>query len=485
MGNIIVILTEMDNIESKSVTLNRSVLNAYLLILMAGLIIMLGYLLYQGKYRPALAMLVPIGYLIAITQPRLAVYQFILIMFTNIAVLYNPAVLLIDLSAFLLISAGLFDYLLRPQEKAFSPKFLINFIFIIAVLMIAGLMGYNPQLAIRPILKMIYLVAAFLAMYRLSRYFSINSLLKIFYWFAVIHAAIALAPYIGGAASERIFGLAHATLDDIMMMALPMGIILFLHCRKKQGLYYLLGMILLLAALIATQSRLSLMLGLLFSAVAFYLSNRRVNKFYKELHADRMLLTLRQVIKKRIRMIGLFFIGMIAILMAVKPEMFLALWERFEGLVMMVRWDTIQIRFVLWQAALEAFWDHPLLGIGPGQFKMLNQIYPELHFNYVFLMVRGFSAHNLILHYLAETGLLGASAVIMLMVNLFRWAKKMYVKFDAPGKSETLLILYIVSFIFLVTSFVEAGWLWGQMSYFLIFFAALISQKIAREKIEK
>jgi O-antigen ligase len=387
--------------------------------------------------QPVIALLAPIIGIIIITQPKLAVYQFVFLFFTNIAIIDNPVILLVDISALLLISAAFLDYLLKPDAIFKRPKLLINFIIIIIAVSIAAMFGYKPILALRPIAKLLYLTATFLAVHRLSRYFEIKKLLKLFFWFAVLSSLIALWPYLTGGETTRLFGFSRATLDDILLITIPLGLVLMLFSDKKKGKWMLLGILIMSIALVATQSRLSLMLTAGFSIIAIYLVKKhlKINKLLSKDHSS-----INYLINRRIKKIVISVLFLFTALFMLKPDILIALWERFESLLLLVNRDTLQIRFVLWGAAVTAFLDHPILGIGPGMFKLLPEIYPELRFSSIFIYVQGFSSHNMILHYLAETGLVGGLAAS----------------------------------IFLVSSFFEAGWLWGQLSYMFVFFVALV-----------
>ncbi|MFQ5454024.1 MAG: hypothetical protein ACE5D6_07535, partial [Candidatus Zixiibacteriota bacterium] len=94
--------------------------------------------------------------------------------------------------------------------------------------------------------------------------------------------------------------------------------------------------------------------------------------------------------------------------------------------------------------------------------------------NMIYMYVRGLSAHNMFFHYLAETGLLGISAFIALFVNQYRYSRQVWNKNSFIKHPEITIILYLLSILFLVTFFVEAAWMWGQVSFLFVFFLALI-----------
>ena len=74
-----------------------------------------------------------------------------------------------------------------------------------------------------------------------------------------------------------------------------------------------------------------------------------------------------------------------------------------------------QMRWVLWKTAARMFSDHPLLGVGPGGYQRhFTAYHPGLLDN----ENPWSSAHNLYLHQLAERGLLGAIALLVLCGTL-------------------------------------------------------------------
>jgi len=457
-----------------NVNLNNSKLRIYLIIFGFFLTLLTLSLIASGNYIFVIALWSPLVFAFIVIQPKLAVYQFLFLFFTNVAIIENPQILVVDISAFLLISSAFIDYLLKPNTKFQRPKLLNNFVFLIIAVSIAAIFGYEPILGLRPIAKLLYLAMIFLSVHRLSRYFEIKKLLILFVWFAVLFSLVAIWPYITGSSSARMFGFSKATLDDILMIAIPLGITLLLFSESRKGKWSLLGLLIMFVALLATQSRLSLFLTVIFSITTLYLVRQHIKKLNIYEHNNQNNSVTKNLIKRRIGRIIFALLFLFASILLIKPSIIYALWARFETLLVFASWDTIQLRFVLWRAAAVAFWDHPILGIGPGVFKILHEIYPELKFSYAYFIVQGFSAHNLILHYLAETGIVGGTAVIVLMIKQNLLGLKLLKNKSNRLTQDILISLFIITLILLVSSFFEAGWLWGQLSYMFVFFIALV-----------
>ncbi len=78
-----------------------------------------------------------------------------------------------------------------------------------------------------------------------------------------------------------------------------------------------------------------------------------------------------------------------------------------------------EMRLAMWESTLAMTMDHPLLGIGWGAYWM---VYPLYDFYINDPSVRIVHAHNMYLNYMAETGLLGFSAFLVLLLGHLRLA---------------------------------------------------------------
>ena len=254
---------------------NKKALSFYLKISISVMIFFLGYLLFNEKYKYIYIIIGGMSYLILLSQPKLALYQFIFFMFTNHVILYEPFVLLLDLSGVILISAAVFDILLKGESLMKMPKLTINFIFIISALLITAAFSYNMKLAITPIVRVSMIFVIFLSLVYLLRYIKIISIIKLFFFLAVVHAFIAITPIWAGGDIVRMFGFARFTLDDFLMLSIPMGIIFYLSSQKYLGSIYLIGIFISLLAILATQSRFPITFTFLFSILAIYICYKK------------------------------------------------------------------------------------------------------------------------------------------------------------------------------------------------------------------
>ncbi len=450
---------------------NRTAITRYLIAFLIVAAALVGYFVIEQEFKYLYLVFVPVLFVITISNARLAVYQYLFILFTNIAISESPAVLLVDISAILVVCAAVLDFLLKGSRVGRFPVLSVNFALLLIAIPLVALGSNQPLLAVNPVLRIGLMASTFVSLYRLSRYFSLLNLLKLFFWSSVIHSILALAISLQSGELERVFGLAPKTLDDLTMIALPVGLALYLFSGKGKGVAILVGCVILLGTLLATQSRLPIMLACAFSGLVVILSLRRHEGIRS---ADRI--GHNGIRKRRTKMLIGLTVGLSILVVITNTELIGAVLGRFKELLTQSPGGSFRLRLILWHAGLNAFWDHPLLGIGPGNFRYIQNFYPSLHFHPDQLRIEGLSAHNLMIHYLAETGLVGASALVALLVNQYRKARTFY-KLNIGGEQPvTAVILYVSAAMFLVTSFVEAGWMWGQMSLVLAFFLALIAR---------
>lgn len=447
---------------------NKTIITRYLVAALAVSIVVTSILLIQEDYRFFIVTLVPLLFVMTIISPRLAFYQFLFFLFTNISISTGPTVLLVDVSAFFVACAALLDVLLKGASPRF-PRLTVNFALLFAAVAVAAVWAHDPSLSISRLVRLLVLIVTFVSLCHLFKYFSVGHLVRAFFWFCVLHGVVALTPLIISGEVQRFFGFAPTTLDDLAMISIPIGLVLYLWSKRAWGVGYLAGIAVLFSALLATQSRLTLLFALVFSGLAAFLSIRMMLK-----KADAAPAALGIGVRRRIKVLAVLAGVVVVASAAIHMELINVVLVRFQSLLTTSPSGTFRMRLVLWQSGLSAFWDNPLLGIGPGNFRVIHELYQELRFNPIQLYIEGLSAHNLVIHYMAETGLVGTSALVALLFNQFRLARAYYKTCNIGRNPELGSVVYMIAALFVITSFVEAGWMWGQVSFVFAFFAALI-----------
>lgn len=90
-----------------------------------------------------------------------------------------------------------------------------------------------------------------------------------------------------------------------------------------------------------------------------------------------------------------------------------------------------EMRLAIWESSIEMIFDHPILGIGWGAYRL---VYPEYDFYINDPSVIIYHAHNMYLNYAAEIGIIGAVAYFWLFFGT------MFSAFFASWKEESSLV---------------------------------------------
>jgi len=449
--------------------LNTKALSTYLFI---GAVLAATGLLYalldRHLHYTFLALGLPIAFLI-VTNPRLALYQYVFVLFIEHALVLSVPLYLIDFSAVLVILAALLDILLSDRLPRYIPRLSFNYLYLITALVVCGLVGYWPELAIRRVLSLGLLFATFLALYRLTAKVSISELVNWFFILAVLHSMYVLAPFVAAGGHYRSFGFTPAIFGHLAEVALPVGLALYIGAARGRVTYYYIGTVIVLLGLIATQSRAPIALGLTASLFVLLVARSRIKGV-----AD--LVKSAQSLKRRIKTVAWTALVLVVLVMILKSSILAAVLGRFDELLSSEPQGTMFLRLVLWKKALITFLDHPIFGVGPGGYKHLHEIYTSFRLAPTFVFLHSMTAHNLFLHYLAETGLVGAAGLIALFINQFRLARHSWLRLGDRLHGSTLAI-YGCAFLFALSTMIDAAWMYGQLGFMAIFFAAVVSRQ--------
>ncbi len=461
---------------------NRRTFLLYIAILTAVLISGLGILLYKGKLL-FLGSIIGLPILaLVLTQPKIAVGQYIFFLFVSRTVIESIPLTITDISGLLIIGAGTIDFLLNGSDSEKPPRLAYNYLFLVLALAFSGLFAYDHNLAVRAVLRVTLLAAVFLSLCRLLKRTGIEYPLKFFFWLCVLNSVLVIFPFVLSGGTYRAFGFAAKFFDDLSMLTFPLGIALNLWSDKGNGGKYLLGSLLVFGALVATQSRAPLLISIVVTVLVFIIG---LNRYLKEKSSwspesdNRHRPIPGSVVKREIITISLVVIG-VAIAVMSAPTLFEVIQTRFTDIFSVSSSSAVWKRLLLWNNAFTAFLDHPLVGVGPGNYKVIHTIYPAIHLEFIHFFVRGLNAHNLVLHYLAETGLVGTIPMILLVFNQFRLSRKTWLLSQGLKDLQISAALFAVGLTLLLTTFIEADWMWGFAGYTFVFFVALISSNFAK-----
>lgn len=304
----------------------------------------------------------------------------------------------------LLGAATLLGYLRRmiierfPVPHVTGPHFL-------ALLLVVWIVVSHPQAAtslgnrvwVWTYLQL--LVLMFLTTQLLVRSSDHHALMLMFAIGAVVSAYVALHQVHYGltsATSLRGRGLAEGVNDAGRYFVLGIVFLAYLrHVYKKQWMQTaaLAGIVLLLAGLAATVSRTSVLL-LLIALV---------------------LLTIERTPLLRERIVEFGIALAAAALLLIPPEY----WRIVSGILTSIfhGHDSVGFRYMQWDAGLAMWADHPLRGVGIGQFENYSVYYGT---NFIPFYGLRWSAHNTYVTLLAETGIVGLVLFLAVVLGALR-----------------------------------------------------------------
>jgi putative inorganic carbon (hco3(-)) transporter len=256
---------------------------------------------------------------------------------------------------------------------------------------------------------------------------------------ATVSAGVGLSRYFGGSSDTAM--LPHSTANDfafILATSLPL-------------MFWLLGSRGLLRPLVLG------MIGVVFAAILLSLSRGTLvglgAGLVFVLFTDRRRLQLTLVA------------GTVAVIAAVlvvnsNPERF----QRAITLKQQVAQENVTTRFEAWSAAARLATDHPLLGIGPGNFQFYYNKLTDRPIGTLTLTV----AHNAFLDIGAELGLLAMILLIAYLVLAFaRLTTAVRIGAGEPGYAQALrisLVLGVASALFLSEQYFLPFWLIGGLA---------------------
>lgn len=144
---------------------------------------------------------------------------------------------------------------------------------------------------------------------------------------------------------------------------------------------------------------------------------------------------------------------------------------------------TVYLRLFLWGVAWKFFLAHPITGIGMGQFAGAMQQFPEMKNLAVFEWTHGLSAHHQLLSLLAETGLIGGVAFVVLLVCIVQFAWK---SVRMARTREELAFgwgLFLIFSVFAISALFAGTWQY-EFAFFLallVLYTRKLESKLRRE----
>ena len=267
--------------------------------------------------------------------------------------------------------------------------------------------------------------------------------------------AITILYSLGGG---RAFGVTGNPLSDLIVSALIISIsqIFLRHSFKKWTLFSIITFIL-FVQIILTQTRgawLSLIISFLFLVLLVRMASTKY------------------VFINTVWILSILGIA-IATSLAIFSDAFIGIVHRVENLQSM-NIGTLHNRLILWEAGINAFLSHFVNGIGLGHFPILSGDYSSIGNSTFFIgNIKGLSTHNIILSYLAETGIIGTFCLLLLFMKIIQVGHSIYESSENREDYQLSIPLYCILFYVCISSFYAGAWFWSISGVQFMFFLSL------------
>ncbi|MEW5701507.1 MAG: O-antigen ligase family protein [Candidatus Zixiibacteriota bacterium] len=104
---------------------------------------------------------------------------------------------------------------------------------------------------------------------------------------------------------------------------------------------------------------------------------------------------------------------------------------------------SLNMRFFLWKMGMDAFLASPLLGTGLAAVRHLDELLPQWRLETMGLYTHGLGAHNDMITYLSETGLIGVTVILWLFLRVLRVGYQAFRARSSVEDAAAILSLWI------------------------------------------
>jgi O-antigen ligase len=398
---------------------------------------------------------------VLLTNTRVLLYLYVITMTIFIYPVPGMILLVADYVLIGMVLAAVIDFLVNVRRHIAIPVLANNYLVLIGLMIVSALAAYFPMYSITPVLRAILQLVVLVVFYNRMRRDDIEKLAKLYFWVLAVHALFASISFVAAGGIIRIFGLAGKYSDDLIMLAFPIGLAYTIWSRSStQARLYGFGTVVVLMGILSSQSRFPILTIIWVGLAVLIFSWSYAGKIgFKPA-------------RRRIRTALAVTVVFTAVVLA-GETIFSGIVKRFDYAMSSKMGSSVLMRFSLWKTALIAFGENPILGIGPGNFRFIDTVVPSVKFVVIRYLVRGLSAHNMVLHYLAETGIFGVTALVWLYARYFKFAfNRARVKMSEFPPTIRIALLGVA-----LTAFGEIfymdGWMWGLTAFPVPLFMAL------------
>ncbi len=432
-----------------------------LLRVVAALVLAAPALLLLVNYKPIVAVmyfaaLAGIGLM---ALPRLTFVLFFLSNALHLPYMLNTVALqAFDILIVILFFSVFLEFLLKARTEIRGTGIDLAFLALIGATLISALLAHNRAYSTLPTARIILIYIAFRMVFKFSLEMGIRRITLFYIYLVTVLAAINVVVFLIRGGHERVFGPAWLGFETYAMTALPMALGFMIWGRgARERIWYAALASIIGFGMLASQSRGPMLAVVITVPLLFLFASRKARRE----HSASPLRIFRLVI------IPLAVV--VAAVLLLRQSLFEGAVERVESLVESMRnpQETVLLRLVLAKAAIKGFLAHPVFGVGIGNFKIIDQVVPEMRMDPVWFYLRGMSAHNVVLHYLAETGLVGTTALLAVAWLGLRNAYRSFRRHLAAADQQVSAALFVGMLVFAVTLLYMRAWTWGQGGYIM------------------
>lgn len=350
------------------------------------------------------------------------------------------------------------EFLLKSNGEIRATGFDLAFLALVAATLLSAVLAYRPAYSVVPVIRIVTIYLAFRIFYKYGREIGVRRLLMVYLGIVTILSVLNFSEFVLYGGRIRIFGVAALGYEPMSMTAFPIALAFLLWAtRPRERLWHGLICLMIAAGIFATQARGPLLTIVITIPALLWFTWRKARR-----EQNRSAIRYVKVIT--------FGSGLLAVAaIALSTNLLATAWQRYQEFAESLSdpKGTVALRLVLWKTALRTFWDHPLTGIGIGNFRIVRELYPELRVEPLQAQVKGMSAHNVLLHYLAETGLVGTIPLLVLTVAGLRNSFRAFRHRLNTSDTQVSVALFIAMFVFAVTLLYMRAWTWAEGGYVL------------------
>lgn len=420
-------------------------------------------LVFLLLWKPVLAIayvLVPLCFFLIIHGPTAIVFL-IIASFVFVPLTQGIVLLPVDLAAIILVAAYAVDLFSRGPVP--TPNRLANpYLLYVFVMLLSISLKMFTAFSVKYFMHQVLLFLTFLAVAHFGRRTNILYILIAYVIGVAGNSIYSMVQFLKSGGTIRAFGLAGLGSADHAMIGFLVSLIFYIWSRDVRT-RVLWGIMILLSAggIIVAQTRASAITagwGLVAVIIwALWKSKKARNN----------------VPVKNLTAVATLALLIIPPLILYTP-VFAGIAYRFGRLGLQPT-ETVLLRVTLWKAALAGFLLSPILGIGAGNFALIQQWVPDVKFSPVYHVISGLSTHNVFLGALVEGGLIGFSILVFLFIRAVRVSYRNFSDAAAEREFPIVQSLFIIALVIIGSSIYAGAWFWGNNSYHMAVFFGLIS----------